>query len=111
MLAQCVGQGVGPPEKHATVPEIVSSGQKLGRFRQIGLFGETANAKGAISIGRAGFDVSITGFGTRGADAEDDNVFSRCGDLNPLAESFAILFRIAYDVVGGKKAEDRVGIV
>src|SRR5258706_4003165 len=85
MLAQRVDQSVSTPQKHAAVPEIVSGGEKLSRSRQVGLLGEATHAQATVSIGRAGFNVSVTSFGTRGADTKDDNVFSRCGDLNDLA--------------------------
>ncbi len=110
MLAQCVGQSIGTPQKHPAVPKIVSGGQKLSRFCQVRLFSEAPNEQGAIRIGCAGFNVSVTGFGTRGTDAEDDNVFSRCRDLNALAESFTVVLGVANYMVGWEKAEHRFRI-
>ncbi len=56
-------------------------------------------------------NVSVAGFGASRADAEHNDVVSRGGGLDPSAESRAILGRVGDDVIRGKQAEHRIGIV
>src|SRR6266576_655196 len=99
MFAERVNQSVGPPKKHSTVPEIIARSQKLRRIRQVGLLGKASNTKRAARIRRAGFNISITSFRTRGANTEHDNILSSSCDLNALAKRLAIPFRIANHMV------------
>ena len=79
---------------------------------EIRLFGEAADAQRAVRrIRRTGLDISVAGFGASRADAEHNDVFSGSGDLDSPAESRAILSRIGDDVIGGKQAKHRLGIV
>src|SRR5258707_15442404 len=52
---------------------MVSGGEKRGRFCEMGLLGETGTAQAAVSIRRARFDVSETGYGYIEAGAPDAN--------------------------------------
>src|SRR5258707_217456 len=102
MLAQGVRQRVGAPEKHAAVPKIVATFDKLAGFGQVWLFGEAADVECSCiersrirrGIRRAGLDVAVAGFGARWADAEHDYVVSGGCDLDSPGESGAVLRRI-----------------
>src|ERR1700674_4798461 len=123
MLAQRVRECVGAPEKHAAVPEVVARVEKLPGQAKIRLLREAAHAQrqsplaierallGRSSLGRTGFNIAIAGFGASRADAEHNDVFSRCGNLDSFGESSAVLGGVVDDVIGGKQTKHRLGIV
>src|SRR5580658_458459 len=57
------------------------------------------------------FDIAVACFRAGRTDAEDDDIFSCGGDLDPSAESRAVLSGLGDHVVGGKQTEYRVGIL
>src|SRR6266536_375591 len=111
MFTQRVGQRIRPPQKHPAVPEVVPCIQKLPGLGEVWLLREAADAERSVCFCCARLDIAISGLGTSGADAKDDDVRSSSRDLDALAQRGAVLIGIGDDVVGWKKAEHSVRIV
>src|ERR1051326_8903065 len=78
VLADGICERACTPDEHAAVPEIIFGFQEfLGLFR-VGLLGETADTSKRFSRRLsgllAGFDVTVSGFGSRGLNTHDDHV-------------------------------------
>src|SRR5258708_29932649 len=107
MLAQCVRERVGTPEKHTAVPEVIARIKKLPGQAKVRLFREAAHAQRAILARCPRFNIAVTSVGASRTDAEHNYVFSRGGDLDSSAQSGAALGWTGDYVVGGKQSQHR----
>src|SRR5258708_18822004 len=108
MLAQCVRERVGTPEKHTAVPEGIARIKKLPGHAKVRLFREAAHAQRAILARRPRFNIAVTSVGASRTDAEYDYVFSRGRDLDSSAQSRAALGWIGQDLAVGRQPEPRI---
>src|SRR6202166_2462457 len=111
MFAQRIGQSPGTPQKHPTVPKVISRGHKCRRLFGIRFFGETAYTKSVAAEQPAHFDVSVAGFGAIWTDPENDNIIARGCNLDSAFDGRAIAFFIGDHMIGSEHADHRIRIL
>ena len=112
MLADGVGQRPRRPEKHSRVPVVVAGGDELLGPVLIGLLDEAANVQRLVAGGKvAGLDVAVAGLGAGGLNTQHHNVVTGGGHGNALLQRLQKARLVGNDVVGGKDAQHRVGIL
>ena len=112
VLADGVGQGARRPQKHARVPVVVARGHKLLGAVLVGLLDKAAHVQGGVVPGVvAGLDVAVAGFGAGGLNAQHHDVVAGGGHGNALLQGLEEARLVGDDVVGGKDAQHRIGIL
>ena len=99
MFAQRIGQGLGFPQEHATVPVVTASGHKLLCFLQIWFFSEAAHPVDVSAEVIAHLNVAISSFGPCRLDPHHHNILAARGQFNTTLENRAKLLLVRNHVI------------
>src|SRR5437588_5402766 len=110
MLSESVSQGPRSPEKHPTVPKIMSCFEKLGSAASVGFFREAADPQHFHLERRTGFDIAVPGFRTIGPNTQHHDVFASRRNLDPVRNYIMVAVLIFDYMVRREQANDRLRI-
>src|ERR1700680_326220 len=111
MFFQGFDKSLGTPQKHSAVPEITARSNELSGSFGIRLFREAAYMQCVALKQSPRLNVAVASLRPVWPDAEHHDVRAGRGDLNSTLQRLAKAVLTRNYMIGGKHANDRVGIL
>ena len=110
MFAQRIRQCAGAPQKHSTIPEIISRSDERRRSLQSRFLGKATHAQ-CLAKSASRLNIAISRLCPIGPDAKDYNVFTCRRNFYATLNRRPVTFLVTDHMVGREHSDHRIGML